>query len=373
MAITQPTRPLSFPVLAPALLTLAMTLALVISVLDANAGDPMALVSQGTRFTLHDPQGTWGYDGQFSYAIARYLDPKITAPFLDLPAYRYQRILYPLLARLLAFNSPALLPWSLVTLSVASQFAGTLLVGMLLAGWGASPWYALLYGFWLGFAVSIRADLAEPLAFALVAGAIFASERGRPQVSWVLFGLALFAKEVTALFVIAAAIDLAFHRRWRALAGLILVAGVPYALFQGWLWMAFGQAGLGSGGALSTSFEIIPYMGLWRVWMVDAAWQYQALVSVLFVLTAVIPSLWGLWNGAWSLVRKGSSLYRWALLINAAAILPLPFSTFSEVWGMLRFLCGLLLAGLLYAGQEGWLTRRTGRLALRGFRLKQEE
>ena len=113
------------------------------------------------------------------------------------------------------------------------------------------------------------------------------------------------------MFAIAAAIDLAIRQRWRTLAGLGLVAGVPYALFQGWLWMTFGQVGLGSGGALSTPFEFIPYMGLWRVW---------------------------------------------SLLINSAAFLPLPFSTFSEVWGMLRFLCGLLLAGLLYAGQEGWLT-----------------
>ena len=356
-----PGQPL-LPILAPALFTLALMIALVLSVLNASGGDPMALVIQGTRFTQHDANGSWGYDGQFFYAIARYPDPKAAAAFLDLPAYRYQRVLYPILARALALGRPELIPWSLVGLNVASQVAGTLLVAILLAGWGANPWLALVYGFWPGFAAAARGDLAEPLVFALVAGAVLAGVRNRPLLSWIMFGLALFTKEAASLFILAAAIDLVCRRRWRQLVGLSLVAGVPYLLFQGWLWLTFGQVGLGSGGALSTSFEWIPYMGLWRVWTVPVAWTYQALITALFVITAVVPSAWGLWHSGRSLVRKRSSPSRWALLINAAVILPLPFSTFSEVWGMLRFLCGLLLAILLYAGQEGLLPQRAFRL-----------
>ena len=46
--------------------------------------------------------GKAGYDGQFNYAIAA--DPLHASPALDVPAYRYQRILYPLLVRALALG-----------------------------------------------------------------------------------------------------------------------------------------------------------------------------------------------------------------------------------------------------------------------------
>src|SRR4051812_40184986 len=46
--------------------------------------------------------GLQGYDGQFTYYIARdLLDAK---PNLDVPAYRFQRILHPLMVRLLSLG-----------------------------------------------------------------------------------------------------------------------------------------------------------------------------------------------------------------------------------------------------------------------------
>jgi hypothetical protein len=90
--------------ITPTLIVVVVCLIYVSGVLISSGGDPLAFALLGTRFSEGDPQGTEGYDGQFAYQIA--LRPLSAAPYLDVPAYRYQRILYPMLARLLALGRP---------------------------------------------------------------------------------------------------------------------------------------------------------------------------------------------------------------------------------------------------------------------------
>ncbi len=66
----------------------------------------------GSRYALHELHGTGGYDGQFFYYIAR--DPLHAAPFLSHPAYRYQRIVYPLLVAVLSLGQENLIPYMLL-------------------------------------------------------------------------------------------------------------------------------------------------------------------------------------------------------------------------------------------------------------------
>jgi hypothetical protein len=56
-----------------------------------------------------------------------------------------------------------------------------------------------------------------------------------------------------------------WRKQWRFVIGITGVAVFPYVIFQIWLWKVFGGFGIGSGGALATSFEWIPLMGLWRI------------------------------------------------------------------------------------------------------------
>jgi hypothetical protein len=76
----------------PTLLVVTVCLIYVLGVLISAAGNPLAFALLGTRFSEGDPQGSEGYDGQFAYQIA--LRPLDAASYLDVPAYRYQRILY---------------------------------------------------------------------------------------------------------------------------------------------------------------------------------------------------------------------------------------------------------------------------------------
>lgn len=110
--------------------------------------DPMAFVIVGERFDLGTPNGSLGYDGQFAYRIA--CDPLGGWRYLDVPAYHYQRILYPLLARALSLGSTSLLPWVLMLINLAALPGGTALTEAILVENGASRWYALTYGLFLG-------------------------------------------------------------------------------------------------------------------------------------------------------------------------------------------------------------------------------
>jgi hypothetical protein len=350
MNFRAPNFPFSFSSLInPAMVTmLGMTLLVGVVILNA-AGDPLELAQIGTRFSEGEQNGTEGYDGQFVYYIARDINPYEVKELLDVPAYRYQRILLPLLGRYLALGNLNIIPWVIPIVGILAQVAGTFAVGEFLNDWGISRWYALSYGLWVGFSLAIRMDLAEPLAYGLVAGAILMSERKRPIFSWILYGLALFAKEVTILFLCAAMVTALLKRQWRDVVGLGVFALLPFTIFQVWLWWIFGQFGIGSGGAMATPFEIIPYMGLFRIGYYNQS--YFLVMLVVFLPCVVLPSMWGIWSSIKNIINGETNVVVLALLLNSLAIAFLPFSTFAESAGILRFACGLVLAVVLYAGR----------------------
>lgn len=342
-------RPLRVPGwLSPASLVGFFLLAYVGWVLANAGGDPTVLATLGDGFANGEPVGEPGYDGQFTYWMARDPRPSAAAPHLDVPAYRYQRLLYPLLAWALALGSPAWVPWTLLLVGAASQVAGTRVVEAWLAEHGFSRWYALTYGLWPGLVMAVRLDLAEPLAYGLAAGALLAHARGRLGLAALCLASALLAKE-TALTFAAALLGWAlWARHWRALAGYAL-ALLPAAGLQLLLLHWFGRLGLGSGGYLGTPFEWIPYMGLWRIASVSV--PAFALLAALALPLAVLPSACGLVAAVRRLWQRDVSPAVLALGANAALVAAMPFSTFREPLGLIRLLTGLVLAAVLFGAQ----------------------
>ena len=333
----------------PAIVVFLTASLLVGGVIIHSNGDPLTLARLGTHFSQGDPNGTLGYDGQFIYYIARDPSPQRVAPYLDVPAYRYQRILLPLLARLFSLGNSSLIPWVLALLGVISITGGVWAVSELFAGWGISRWYALIYGSYSGFLLALIVDLTEPLAYGLAAVGLLLLERDRRLPGWIALGLAVFAKETNLLFLAGVLLAYLFQRRWRDFFGLALIGFFPYALFQGWLWVVFGAPGLGSGGALATPFEIIPFMGLLRI----GAYSLLYLLAMLLVFgpTVVLPSIWGIWRSARHWLSGERNYFVACLFLNALVIPFTPFSTFRETGGLIRFACGLVLALLLYCGR----------------------
>jgi hypothetical protein len=337
------------PNIYPALVTLGLMTVMVAVIVLINNGDPLALARLGTRYSLGDPSGTEGYDGQFAYYIAMNPDPKSVAIHLDVPAYRYQRILYPLLARILTLGKTNVIPWVFPLIGILAQFFGTWVLASMLISWMVNPWYALIYSLWVGFSLAIRLDLPETLAFALVILAIFAIIHERIFLGCLALVAAVFSKEVTLPFVGAILLGFMLKRNWKAALIVCLVVLLPYSLFQFWLFSFFGAFGIGSGGAMATSFEVIPLMGLFRIWQFSPL--YTLMMLLVFLPCTIAPAIWGLIFALRRIVSNQDTMILLVAILNSAMIFFLPFSTFRETGGLLRISCGLILAILLLAAK----------------------
>lgn len=330
---------------SPTILAVSISLIYVAFILTQNHGDPLAFAVIGTKFSQGLPSGSIGYDGQFAYQIA--LSPAHAAPFIDVPAYRYQRILYPILAKMLALGIPALIPWTLIVINVLAIGVGTWATERILISLGVSRWYALAYGFYGGQFLVLRTDLTEVLAQTLVQLAIFAWLKKRFR--WMIFAFAMAAltKETTLIFATAFGLYFLWKRDWRAAVKLSL-AGIPFVLWQLILWQWFGSFGVGSGGAGATAFSVIP-LGGW-LWMIGVSIPAFIVVSLAVLPLSIFPALAGLWLSVRSISAKLMHPLVLSLLLNSAVILFLPASTFREPAAMARLTQGLSASMLMFGG-----------------------
>jgi len=318
-------------------------------VLGRHGWDPLSLVMRGTRFYRHDPHGTEGYDGQFAYYIA--LNPAEGWRYADVPAYRYQRILYPLLSRSLALGRPGLIPWTMLLINLVALAGGTWVTEKLLDGYGAPRHYALVYGLYGGQLMALRLDLNEPLSCGLVQAGIYAYEQRRPALGALAFGLAILAKETALVVAGGYLLYLACKRRWKEGVVLAAVALLPFLAYQLFLLCWLGAFGLGSGGAGATPFELIPFMGLFRIWQVSPG--AFLLIALIVIPLAVGPALACFFLALRDIVRSRWHPLAFSLLLQSATFFFLPFSTYREPLAMLRISTGLVALALLYGAWRG--------------------
>jgi len=268
-----------------------------------------------------------GYDGEFYYFIA--LDPLHARVSIDDPPYRYTRILYPLVSRLLALGQPHLIPYTLILVNWLALAGGTLALAAFLRRKRASPWFALVYGLYPGLAVSLQRDLTEPLSYGLVAVAIYLFDRGG---RWRLIGaggsfaLAILAREVAAVFGVIYAVSLLLERPSSTLglthrggnarrAGFLLVLALgPLALYKA----ALAQW-LGSSGVPSAVVPVaIPFGGLLAYW----PWRAGVFEQIVWVtIPALVPLLIAVraWRGGFRSVEAVAlvvNVVLFAILLN---------------------------------------------------------
>ena len=345
--------------LHPWQVVLGVTLIYLAVILGLHGGDPRAWATVSPDYGScddpgYDPGNTPGggyIDGQMTYFIAR--DLGAAAVCADVPAYRMQRILLPVAARLLSLGNPALIPWALVALNLAGLLIGTALLEGLLAQRGVSRWYALVYGLAAGNLLSVRLSTTEALAFGLVVFAIWLDEHERPWWQAVLLLLAGLAKEQTLVFAGGYLLYDLLSQRWRDALRLILIVGLPFVLWQWVLLHSFGSTGIGSGGEGATGFEWIPFGGYLRIFSESGGSLGVFLVMSTYIFPSVIlPTLIALGYGLGDLLRRDWPPDLWLLLANCAVMVTLPFTTFGEPLGLLRVMLGLQLAYLLYGARR---------------------
>lgn len=329
-------------------------------------GHTSAVIQFDPRYH-YDPDNVRGYDGQFFYFIA--LDPAHAAAYMDWPAYRYSRIFYPMLARLVAIGQPGAIPLALIGVNWLALGGGTLAVAAWLKRHGCSPWLALLYGCSTGLFIALQGDLTEPLAYGLVALAIYLFDfGGRRRVLWsgIAFALAILTRESTAVFAALYGLALLLggsaqvgsgassqdskrmagwqvemRRRiatnWQSSAVLLALALLPFAAYKGFLLLWLGSVGVPE----AVRLDMVPFHGLLVYWPLPG----PLLVEVDSV---VLPALVCGGMGLWALRRHIWHVEIWALLANLVIfVVLLPKDSYVNLSASARISTGVVLAALL--------------------------
>ena len=298
----------------------------VLGQLSIQKYDPKSFIFIGTYFQNNDPHGSIGYDGQFYYYIAQHL---FNTPLymLDIPSLRSQRILYPLLIRIFSLGQVNLMPWVMIFLNVGAIIVGTEVLDRLLRHYGFNPWYSLVYGLFIGQLWSVRRDLTEPLVYMFVLLAVYSYARKSPFLSIIFFNLALFSKETSMFFLASYIGNLLIHRKVKSGITFAILSLVPYALFQLFLMLIFGNSGFMRSSSLS--FQIIPFSGLYS----NIVRAYRILLPELLniVLMIIIPASLSFILAFRKLFKKEFNPAVFHLLLNALFIIFLYKYSFTDI------------------------------------------
>lgn len=317
-------------------IALAWLACLAANLLAINGWDARVFILE--RPAVSPAGQTWniGYDGQWYHAIA--VDPAGAHSRLDMPNYRYQRIVYPMLARLLALGKPEIIPWTMLLLNLLGAAWTVYILARTFVHRGLFPGLALIYVFFLGTLLVVRMDLLEVLAVALGLSGwwLFGHRR---HLNLVLFALAGLTKEIALVFPLALAAHLFIHRDWKR--GL-LVAGSSLAAYALWYVALGAWFGFETQDLLKHSPEWLPFSGLRFL---------QDTASLLVVwLWVALPALAGL---LWLAVRQiRAKVLGWnadlmLLLVSVLAVTTLPRYTWEDPLAMLRAACVMLVALML--------------------------
>jgi len=348
---TLPDDPHLRPALMVGLVTLIVTTLLCVPLLLNHEDGVLAFAHIGTRFSEGIEDGSKGYDGQFAYFIAR--DGAAAADLIDGPSLRYQRILYPVLARALAFGQAELVAWMLLLINLIAHSAGAGMLAYILRGWGAPAAGALIYSFWLGNLFAIRFDLNEPLCFALALAAIIAYQNERYRWTIFLLILSTLTKELGAIF----AAGLALHAFWQRRFGWsVLIFGGPVLAFLTWwgimrLWF----------GTLPTRYpaaklHLLPFEGMFslvndhpRLAEID-----QTTLNLQFGLLVFfmgLPTLVFLVAALWQWFKRRDLPLAVALTLPAAGfVMTMPDVSWHDQVAVYRVGAPVVIAGILFTG-----------------------
>ncbi len=296
------------------LATLAVTglayLAFVLAQLGSHGWDASVFVTAGERFVDRERAApelsilpdSAGYDGQFYYRLA--LDPWTSVPVehgvrLDAPAYRQQRIGYPLLAWVLAFGQHACVPAVLIAVNWVALCALGWLGGCFARDSGCHALWGLLISMFPGFEFVLARDLTEILATTLLLGGFWLLRAGRDRTGVLAFTGAVLTRETAAAGVAASVLAAAtsvWRRGERPFRRAALLA-VPLLVLLTWQGLLFVRWGTWPAATAARVFAI-PLVDLARFIHVIAAcdtplhriWLLELSLVGLFV-AAVIHAL----------------------------------------------------------------------------------
>lgn len=275
-----------------------------------------------------------GYDGQFFYYIA-------VNPFGDLdeyrhfdnPAWRYQRIGYPLLAWLFSFGNRSAVPYALLLINLLSILVSTYLIALLLKEQKLDPRYAALYAVSGALLYPLLRDLAEITSAAFLIGGFLFYARRRFVISGLLFGYAMLCREVVFALVPVLILDwLVLGRQKKAWVAPLLAS----VMMLGWhLYVAIH---LDAGRYPFESALALPGVALARQLKQVLLVRGDVFLSEQMVLiTTVLIALTSMGMAVKDFVRSRNAL---SICLFGFSLLPLVLGApqWAEPWAYARML-----------------------------------
>jgi hypothetical protein len=317
-----------------------------LKVLSSHAWDPHSFVLQAHSDSPDGP--TWGvggvgYDGQFSYQIAS--NPIGSVKGLDSPNYRYQRIFFPMLVKLLSMGKTEMVPWIMLFVNLVSAGGGCAVLGVLLIRRRASPWLALVWVFSLGYLLTIRLGLLEPLALFLALGGWLAYDKGRMWWAIGLFALGGLTKEIALLFPIALAGYEFLHHNWKLAMALVVGSLGPYVLLYLFLAYVFGIPPI---AAQQTRLLLFPFFGMKYLDNLPS----RVVTGLWTVFPALILILWAISDVYRNRLKNDNAQDVVLVIVQTGLIATLPALTWVDPIAVLRFSLGLIAAALLWGASH---------------------
>ncbi len=222
-----------------------------------------------------------GHDGRFFYVIARHpFSFSHNAHLLDVPAYRYRRILFPTIAGWLAPHGGTALIWAFLLVSLVGVAIGA----FAMTRFPHAPiWLPLTVAADPGVIAAQFITLSDALATGLVLAGFALMFRRRWGWVTVLLVLAALTRETTLL----AAFSLAFWPRLPTRARLV-VAGVPAAALAAWALFVAAATHTSATQAPSGGLFTFPLAG-WVHGVSGLDLAISAAVALLLVLALALP------------------------------------------------------------------------------------
>lgn len=291
-------------------------------------------------------KGSVGYDGQFYYYIAH--DPFILGnsySHIDFPAYRYQRIIYPLTAWLLSFGQPKLIPYMMVVVNLTGILLGTYFIILILKHYGRSPWYGLFYASFWGFLLCLLRSLPEPLAITFVVIAVYSYLKGKPIGQCIFLTLAALTQETTLMVTLAFLFYFLGKKEFRR-SLYLLIPPLAYFLWQLYIYIHF-QTFSFLGGTQNFGPPLWgiteKFLSLWQ-----SGLSYEKLAELLFLLGILF-----LIGVAFYEIFKYYSPFTVSFFGYALLTVFLNKLIWVEPWSYARATLGLLVFNLLIFTKEG--------------------
>ncbi len=249
--------------------------------------------------TLHVYPRRRGYDGMFFYRLA--VDPALVrrdaGVGIDVPPYREQRILYPLIVWVASLDDPARVPALLVGANVVALALLGLFGARYAQALGRSAWWGVALPLHAGFQFSLTRDLAEIVEACFLVGAFLAIQQRRFPLAAIGLALGVLTRETAVMAAVCLLVAWVLPGRGRALVpwyvGALGIAA--YALDSGVMAARWGVLPLvaGAGGVGAPLQGLLNYLrATGRLGWIELAYFVALGVGALSVRGAPAYLFW---------------------------------------------------------------------------------